>query len=405
MKREPHGRLSIVVYPDGTECGWKTHGGSTIRMNPISRMDLGLWKTAGKRWFSVALAAVAITALLSCGHTPRQAAPLDVESQWGEVGNSPGQLSYPRAIDSDDGTLWIIDKTARVQRLNPKTGECVGGWRMPEWELGKPTGLTVWRPRDGEHELVFVADTHYHRVMVYKADRDGMKPRPLKAQGGARPDAPDPKSEKGDLIASFGVYGTEPGQFIYPTDVAVLPTQDGRGIERVYVGEYGGNDRITVFEPPRDIFSRNGEYKAVSTIGSFGNGSSAAKVEFSRPQSIKLNLMTQEMIVTDACNHRVGRFTLDGELIAWIGTPGGGPGQLNYPYGLELVGDGTVLVVEFGGHRVQRFNLASGKSIAIYGQAGRGAGQISSPWGVAILGRVAYLLDSGNNRVTGFRVR
>jgi hypothetical protein len=35
-------------------------------------------------------------------------------------------------------------------------------WLMPEWELGKPTGLAV-----GDDGNLYVADTHYFRVMAF----------------------------------------------------------------------------------------------------------------------------------------------------------------------------------------------------------------------------------------------
>ena len=131
------------------------------------------------------------------------------------IGAKPGRFFYPRAIDSDSEALWVIDKTARVQRISPKTGDALpGGWRMPDDELGKPTGVTIAPFPDGR-EAVYVADTHYHRVMVYDADAgDG---------------------EHADPLASFGEYGYERGQFIYTTDVAVLKAE--KGVERVFVRE------------------------------------------------------------------------------------------------------------------------------------------------------------------------
>src|SRR4051812_3689693 len=48
--------------------------------------------------------------------------PFDVVAAWGEVGLNPGQFTYPRALDTDGTNLWAIDKSARVQRLDPKTG-------------------------------------------------------------------------------------------------------------------------------------------------------------------------------------------------------------------------------------------------------------------------------------------
>ena len=66
--------------------------------------------------------------------------------------------------------------------------------------------------------------------------------------------------------------------------------------------------------------------------------------------------------VADACNHRVQVFDTNGRLLKLWGTPGSQPGQLSYPYGLLLDGEGHVYVTEFGNHRVQKFTL--GRAIA-----------------------------------------
>jgi DNA-binding beta-propeller fold protein YncE len=268
---------------------------------------------------------------------------------------------------------------------------------MPEWALGKPTGITVWKPVDGDDSdiHVFVADTHYHRVMVYRVGehpaREGLGPADDGMRWGPRV----------TLVDSFGEYGTQPGQFTYPTDVGVLPTADGKAIQRLYVTEYGGADRVSVFERGGD-----GRWSCTFTFGQFGKGEAPVPVEFSRPQSIEVDARRSELIIADACNHRIGRFTYEGRLVAWIGGPdrvGPEPGQFAYPYGLSLVGDGTALVAEFGNNRVQRIDLDSGASLGTYGRAGREPGRLATPWAVTAMGQTAFVLDSGNNRVIGFR--
>lgn len=325
----------------------------------------------------------------------RDGEPIDHAVCFGEVGMSPGQFSYPRGIDADGSSLWIVDKAARVQRIDPATGRSLGGWRMPQWSNGRPTGITVWRPaggRDGD-ALIFLADTHYHRIMIYALGE---------ASGGAK-DAGNDGTAWGDrvkLVGQFGSYGSAPGHFTYPTDIAVLPTADGRDIDRLYVSEYGGTDRISIFQ--RDA---SGSFACVGTFGRFGSGSDPKQVEFSRPQSIAIDLEARELIVADACNHRLGRFTLDGTLVKWIGSPdeaGQDLGRLKYPYGLALLPGRTALVVEYGNNRVQHIDLETGQGLATYGRTGRGPGELAVPWGVAMVGDAAYVLDSGNNRVMGF---
>jgi len=335
-----------------------------------------------------------------CTRTPPAGGPLAYSTCFGEVGMSPGQFSYPRGMDHDDTTIWVVDKAARVQRIDPKTGDSLSGWRMPDWKLGKPTGITVWKPKGGggggtdADERIFVADTHYHRVMIYAFGKAALQPGEKDpGNDGTAWGAPV------RLVGQFGGYGTRAGQFTYPTDIAVLPTRDGKSIKRLYVSEYGGCDRVSVYEP-----SGPDAYECKFTFGRFGSGGGAEPVEFSRPQSIAIDADRNELIVADACNHRLGRFTTEGRLVKWISSPdlaGSPPGQFMYPYGLSLIGDGTAMVAEFGNNRVQHIDLDSGESLGIYGQQGRGDGQLATPWAVTVQGETMYVLDSGNNRVMG----
>lgn len=322
------------------------------------------------------------------------AAAIRTKVVFGSLGDSAGLFTCPRAIDADaqSGTLWVIDKSARVQQLDPKTGRCLSLFRMPESKSGKPTGVTV-APGEGGGSLLYVPDTHYHRVMIYR-------PRALPADWAKIPEGADRDETAPELVASFGEYGTGPGQFIYPTDVAVQVSADGKHVERLYVTEYGGNDRVSVFD---------GQNKFLFSFGSYGSSTSADNIQFDRPQSIALDRAYKagagQLIVTDSRNDRVGRFTLDGKLIAWLGIGAGkptDPGHFRIPYGLALLGDGTALVAEFGNNRVQRFDVESGESLGIWGRPGRGDGEVAIPWGVAVMGNTTYVLDTGNNRVLGF---
>jgi DNA-binding beta-propeller fold protein YncE len=295
--------------------------------------------------------------------------PFAVTGSFGEVGLSPGQFTYPRCIDGDGKSLYVIDKAAHVQRMDPATGRATAMWTMPEVAMGKPCGVTV-----GPDGLIYVADTHYFRVMVYKP--------------------PQALEQPAELVSEWGGYGQEPGKFIYVTDVALLTGAKGE-IERIYVSEYGGNDRVSVFDR---------EHKFLFSFGTFGDGSDPAKVEFNRPQSLGIDKERGEVVVTDACNHRVGVFTLDGVLKSWIGKGAGdGTDQFGYPYGLVLRPDHTALVTEFGNHRIHHVDLETGETVGIYGRPGRGPGELTNPWSLAVMGDTAYVLDSGNARVQAFR--
>lgn len=279
--------------------------------------------------------------------------PLRTSLSFGVAGQALGQFNYPRAIDVDASNhlVYVVDKQARVQRFDFE-GVPQLEWKMPEYENGKPTGVSV--AADGR---VFVPDTHYHRVIAY--DKDGTE------------------------LFRFGEYGTGPGQFIYLTDVAFGPNAT------IYVSEYGGNDRIQVFDSTG---------KFLFQFGTFGDGDN----QFNRPQSITFNRDMTELYVADACNHRIVVVDPNGQFLRKFGAPGHEVGQLSYPYGIEILDDETLLVAEFGNNRIQRFDSA-GQSLGAYGRTGRGEGELHHPWALALADDRVFVLDSGNNRVQVIR--
>lgn len=315
-----------------------------------------------------------------CGRHEGHDSGLHPVSVIGEVGQSPGQFAFPRAIDTDGRCLWVIDKAGRVQRIEIATGKCLECWRMPETELGKPTGVTVF---NGDPPLLFVPDTHYQRVMVYAI-------HPVDEKAPVERATPEP-------VARFGKRGKGPGEFIFPTDIAVIPTADGKKPARLYIAEYGDNDRISVYEP-----DGSGGYAFKTSFGHWGDGSDVNSVEFNRPQSISLDMARGELIVADAGNHRLGRLTLEGKLVRWIGSSaevGDEPGHFHYPWAVVAMGDGTAMVVDQASARVQRIDLTTGSSLGSYGEPGPGPGQLAMPWALAITDHRMYVVDASNNRV------
>jgi ABC-type Fe3+ transport system permease subunit/DNA-binding beta-propeller fold protein YncE len=283
----------------------------------------------------------------------------------GSVGRGEGQFVIPRCLDADATSIWVIDKSGRMQRLM-HDGAHLGDFRLPEVTKGYPTGVSI-----GPDGNVYIADTHEHRVLIVSAT-----------------DAPALRGE-------FGTYGHGPGEMVYPTDVAFLTDERGV-IVRMYVSEYGGNDRVNAFDA---------SHTYLFSFGRPGNAADAEPQEivFARPQSVAVWRAKNELVVADAANHRLGRFTVDGALVRWLGKPGGlpgtGPGEFSYPYGLAVLDDGTALVSEFGSSRVQRVDLETGRGIAIVGGPGREAGRFVTPWGVAAIGEQVFVLDTGNHRV------
>jgi DNA-binding beta-propeller fold protein YncE len=270
---------------------------------------------------------------------------------WCKPG-SAAELIYPRGItySSTDDTFFVVDRTARIRHID-RSGRALSQWRMPESAQGKPVGLTV-----GPEGNVYVPDTHYHRVIVYKPD--------------------------GTEIRRWGSFGTDPGEFIYPTDIAF----DAKG--NIFVSEYGDHDRVQVFDTTGTFLYQ---------FGHFGQGDG----EFSRPQSMVID--GDLVYLTDACNHRIVVFKTDGTWVRNMCTVGSDLGQLRFPYGLDMDVDGNLIVCEFGNNRVQQIDKTTGKGLAAWGGAGHAPGQLAYPWAVAVDRKDRIIaVDAGNNRLQVF---
>jgi DNA-binding beta-propeller fold protein YncE len=269
----------------------------------------------------------------------------------GKRGLGPGELAYPRAIAAarDGKTFYVVDKMGRIQKLDEAL-HVRAVVRTPEIERGKPTGLHV--AASGE---LWVADTHYARVLVYSPDLVLLRP--------------------------WGVPGAGPGQFLFLRDAKE------RGDGKILCADYG--DDVARIE----VFSAEGKFER--QFGRFG----VHPGEFQRPMKVAVDLAHGELWVADSVNHRLQVLDLEGRPKSVIGGLGDEPGRLKYPYDVVLDEEGRAWVAEFGNHRIQVFDR-SGRSLAVWGKAGRGEGEIGYPWGLALEanGRV-LVIDSGNDRL------
>lgn len=329
----------------------------TVQGNRRQLLQTGLWMAG----------ATAVTS----GCLPSPQGPLP-ELVWGRHGVGVGRFVKPRAITIDDlDQLYIVDTTGRIQVFDTD-GNRLRGWRTPQTENGRPTGLAIRQGVAGSPDAkvagddparVLVADTHYYRMLSYTLD--------------------------GQLLPDEQIGGTAghlPGQFAFVTDAVC----DARGY--IYIGEYNASDRIQKFDPEGNFLTQWG-----------GNGREPGK--FFRPQSL---LIRNEVLwVADACNHRIQRFDIrepQPRLIDIWGGPGTGRGQFYYPYDLAIASDHTVVVIEYKNNRIQRFD-PEGNWIASWGGPGFEPGQLNQPWGVVIDSRDRlHLLDSNNHRVQRLRL-
>jgi NHL repeat-containing protein len=289
-----------------------------------------------------------------------------LEKVWGLAGSTPGRLFRPRAIAIDqEDLLYIVDMTPQIQVFTGDGG-LIRSWQPPKFDTGKPSGLSF-----GNTGNLLVADTHNFRILAY---------------------TPEGKLLEQQIMG--GTCGNADGEFQFVTDAA----QDASG--NYYVAQYGEYDRIQKFSPDRKFLLSWGEHG--HELG-----------QFLRPQKMVID-RSGLVWVADACNHRVQVFDAKGseaKLVKSWGQQGSDPGQLNYPYDIllddaALAGEssGAVYLCEFGNHRVQKFTT-EGQFIASFGHNGRREGELDQPWGIArdSQGRM-FVLDTYNHRVQRFRL-
>lgn len=281
------------------------------------------------------------------------------EIVWGRRGFSEGRFQKPRAIAIDESDqLYICDTTGRIQVFDAD-GQQQRFWKTPATKNGRPTGMTV-RPADQhiDQPLLLVADTHYYRMLAYTL--------------------------QGELLDDASIGGTAgigEGEFAFVTDAIC----DDEGC--FYISEYNESDRIQKFDPSGEFMTQWGE-------------TGRKPEQFLRPQGLAIH--NKILYIADACNHRIQRYDISAaepKLIDIWGGEGKGIGKFYYPYGIDFASDGSLLIVEYGNQRIQRFS-PQGKPIASWGTPGFDAGQLYQPWGVVVDSKDrVHILDSNNHRV------
>lgn len=219
------------------------------------------------------------------------------------------------------------------------------------------------------------------------------------------------------LRYTWGGFGTTPGAFDEPYDIAISPAGE------VYVTDTR-NNRIQVFD-------RSGAFRR--QWGSMGPGNG----QFVFPTGIAFG-PDGNVYVTDTNRWRVQVFSPDGTFLRKWGTVGTGASQFRSPWGIDVDTDGLVYVSDIQNSRVTVFtpdgtyvrtihmvstgcnNLAldhyghlwtadnqnnviveyttAGAQVGVFG--GQRMGSLYVPTGIAIdpSGRV-HVFDSGNHRV------
>jgi len=232
---------------------------------------------------------------------------LDMESRqysrWTPTGRTlatPVGLAY----DQSGRRLLVSDANAKAVLVFDNGGKFIG--ELGGGQFKHPCGLTV----DPANGRVFVADVGAHQIVVL--------------------------SGTGEVIQRLGARGDAPGQFNFPTNVAL----DRSG--RLYVSD-SLNFRVQQFAP---------DLTPIRQIGSQGD----MPGYFAQPKGIALD-QEGHLYVVDAKFEAVQIFSDTGDLLLSFGEQGREHGQFWLPTAIFIDARNRIWVADSFNHRLQVFDF------------------------------------------------
>ena len=121
------------------------------------------------------------------------------------------------------------------------------------------------------------------------------------------------------------------------------------------------------------------------------------------PRSIAVNSKSSLIAVTDYSGHCILLFDGEGNYLRKIGCKGPSVGQLNTPCGITFINDSEILVADQLNHRIQQFNVKTGKAVRAFGKRGEGVGEFRNPVGIFMDGEERIIVaDLNNDRIQVF---
>jgi len=222
-----------------------------------------------------------------------------------------------------------------------------------------------------------------------------------------------------DVAAQIWNYGAAPAE-----TVDVVDPTEGKDIiltADLVIGETQvppvslNAPRSLAFAPDGTLYvtdSRNhrivhltAEGSVLESWGSFADGVSApaALGTFNEPWGIAVG-PDGSVYVSDTWNHRVQKFTAEGQPVTSWGQYGQADQQYGFwgPRGLAVDAEGNIYVADTGNKRIIVFD-ADGAYLTEFGTAGLDPGQFDEPVGVAVdKNGTVYVTDTWNQRVQTF---
>jgi len=244
-------------------------------------------------------------------------------SGWGAKTSSTHPLSGPYGIAiSKDGYLYITDIYNNYVKKYTSSGQFVlewGGFGNKNGQLDRPSGIAIDRTGN-----IYVSDYNNNRIQKFSAD--------------------------GEYIHSWGKLGIMPGEFNGPLGLAIDEN------DFMYVCDYS-NNRIQSFE-----IKENNLLKPINQWGDQGTDYS----QFKGPNGIVVH--NNHVYVTDENNHRIQKFTCDGQWVHSWGSYGVDDGQMREPGGIQVFNN-ILYVTDTLNDRIQLFST-NGQFITRWGRSG-----------------------------------
>lgn len=188
---------------------------------------------------------------------------------------------------------------------------------------------------------------------------------------------------------TLGGAGSETGQFLSPRGIAIAP--DGS----FYVAD-SLNHRIQHFDAGGQFLNAWGS-RAGMDAGDAPGGT------FNEPWGVAVG-PDSSVYVADTWNHRVQKFTADGEFLTMWGAREAAEGSIAFygPRAIAVNAQGLVFVADTGNKRIVVFG-PDGEYLTQFGTAGASLGDLDEPVGIALDqdGRV-FVADTWNRRVQIF---
>ena len=139
-------------------------------------------------------------------------------------------------------------------------------------------------------------------------------------------------------------------------------------------------------------FTSNGEL--IKCVGQRGS----KEGDFGDPRGVIIH--SNQVYVCDADNRRIQVFDLDLNFIRSIGSHGKGRGEFDQPFDVAFDTAGNMYVAEYGNMRVQVMD-SSGQFIRIFGQEGEG--KLGGPTALHIADKYVYVSDHSQHRTAVYQ--